>query len=86
MPPFPLPIHMYMKVIIVLMQTIVCTLVISVCFDQLTYTIPEQGGPLTITMTLSNPSSSEIALQVAGNDGSALGMFLYMYIRSTYVQ
>lgn len=49
------------------------TLVITVCFDPLNYATPEQGGPLTITMMLSNPSSSQIIVQATANDGSAVG-------------
>ena len=77
-----------MKVIYVCIHANICTIVISVCFDQSAYIIPEQGGPLTITMMLNNPSSSEIIVQAAANSGSALGMFLmyvYMLQLQTYV-
>ena len=46
---------------------------ITVCFDPLNYATPEQGGPLTITVMLSNPSSSQIVVQATANDGSAIG-------------
>ena len=52
---------------------VLCNLVITACFDPLNYTTPEQGGPLTIAMMLSNPSSSQISFQTIANDGSALG-------------
>lgn len=67
---------MYMNVTYLCVYASICTVVISVCFDQFAFTIPEQGGPLTIGMTLSNPSSSELIIQVVANDGSAFGMFL----------
>jgi len=47
--------------------------VISVCFAQLNVDTPEDGGPLTLTVTLDKSSSSEIIIQIVTNDGSATG-------------
>jgi len=47
--------------------------VITVCFAQLNIDTPEEGGPLTLTVTLDKPSSSEINIQITTNDGSATG-------------
>ena len=47
-------------------------------FDQSTYNIDENGGPLQPVLVLSNPSTYLIIAQVNSTDGSAVGEFNHM--------
>ena len=49
--------------------------VVIVNFDQSTYTIDEDDGPLQPVLILSNPSTHLINVQVNSTDGSAVGEF-----------
>ena len=42
-------------------------------FDQSTYIVDEDNGPVQPVLVLSNPSTVLIILQVNSTDGSALG-------------
>ena len=46
---------------------------IAVCFAQLNIDTPKEGEPLSLTVTLDKPSSSQIIIQITTNDGSATG-------------
>ena len=48
-------------------------------FDQSTYTIDEDNGPLQPVLVLSNPSTYLINVQVNSTDGSAIGEFTLNY-------
>ena len=42
-------------------------------FSQSTYSVNENAGPARPTLVLSNPSSTDITVQVTNTDGSATG-------------
>ena len=42
-------------------------------FNQSVYSVDENDGPAQLTMTLSNPSSTVVTVQVTTTDGSANG-------------
>ena len=44
-----------------------------VMFNQLMYNVDEDAGPAQLVLVLSNPSSSDITVQVITEDGSATG-------------
>ena len=52
-------------------------------FDQLTYTVDEDSGPLQPVLVLSNPSTHLIIVQVNSTDGSAVGEFNLYYKSSS---
>ena len=48
-------------------------LVVTVCFNQSTYSVDEDDGPAQPVLVLSNPSSTNITVQVRSNDITATG-------------
>ena len=46
---------------------------ITVMFDQSTYSVDEDAGPVQPVLVLSNPSSMEFNVTVTNTDGSATG-------------
>ena len=50
-------------------------LVTSVKFSQLAYSVGENNGMVQILLVLSNPSSTDITVQVSNTDGSASGEY-----------
>ena len=44
-----------------------------ISFDQSTYTVNEDDGPAQPVLVLSNPSSTDITVQVRSNDITATG-------------
>ena len=46
---------------------------IMVSFIQSTYSISEDAGPAQPVLVLSNPSSTDITVQVTNTDGTATG-------------
>ena len=50
-------------------------LVTSVKFSQSAYSVGENSGMVQITLVLSNPSSTDITIQVTNTDGSANGEY-----------
>ena len=49
-------------------------------FSQTTYSVNESDGSAQIGLVLSNPSSSDITVQVANIDGSATGEYCSILI------
>jgi len=45
----------------------------TVTFNQSTYNVDEDDGPLQPVLVLSNPSSTDITISVFSTDGSATG-------------
>lgn len=45
----------------------------TVAFNQLQYSIVEGNGPLKPLLVLSNPSSTNITIRIANDDGTATG-------------
>ena len=54
---------------------IIFNVVISITFDQPTYTIDEGVTPLVPTITLSNPASFYFSVSVLVEDGTATGEY-----------
>ena len=52
------------------------SLAITVMFSQTTYSVDEDDGPAQPTLVLSNPSSTDITVQVTSSGGSATGSIL----------
>ena len=52
---------------------IIYTVAINVTFDQSTYNINEDDGPVQPVLVLSNPSSTDITVQVRSRDITATG-------------
>ena len=50
-----------------------CSVVISVSFNQSTYNVDENAGPAQPVLVLSNPSSTDITVQVFSANGTATG-------------
>ena len=48
---------------------------ITVKFSQPTYSVNEDAGPMKPVLVLSNPSSTNITVQVFTTDGSATGEY-----------
>ena len=56
----------------------VCSLFVIatiVMFNQSVYNVDEDTGPAQLILVLSNPSSSDITVQVVTEDGSATGEY-----------
>ena len=49
------------------------SLAITVRFNQTTYNVDEDAGPAQPELVLSNPSSTDITVQLNSSDGSATG-------------
>ena len=47
----------------------------TVMFNQSMYNVDEDDGPAQLILVLSNPSSSDITVQVITEDGSATGKY-----------
>ena len=47
----------------------------TVMFNQSMYNVEEDDGPAQLILVLSNPSSSDITVQVITEDGSATGKY-----------
>ena len=61
------------KVIHLYMYDFVYLLVIAISFDQSTYTVNENGGPLKPVLVLSNSSTFDITVHIMNNDNTATG-------------
>ena len=48
-------------------------LVVTISFNQSTYSVDEDDGPAQPVLVLSNPSSTDISVQVRSNDITATG-------------
>ena len=61
-------------------------LAITVNFTHFTSSINENGGPLQPSLVLSNPSATDIIIEVFNTDGSATGEYcIVMYsLRSSW--
>ena len=51
-----------------------CGVAIVITFNQSTYSVDEDDGPVQPVLVLSNPSSTNITVKVLSTDGSATGM------------
>jgi len=49
------------------------TTAVTVSFSQSTYNLNEDSGPAQPVLILSNPSSTDITVQVSTSDGTATG-------------
>ena len=71
-----------------MINVIVFTLAITVIFNQSMYSVNEDAEPVQPVLVISNPSSTDITVQVTNTDGSATGEYCsilinynkYMYI------
>ena len=55
-------------------------LAITVNFEQSMYSVNENAGPAQPVLVLSNPSSTDITVQVFNTDGSATGEYCSILI------
>ena len=53
---------------------------ITVMFSETMYSVTESAGPAQPTIVLSNPSSTDITVQVTTTDGSATGEYCSILI------
>ena len=53
---------------------------ITVTFSRTTYSVDEDDGPAQPTLVLSNPSSTDITVEVTSRDGSATGEYCSILI------
>ena len=51
------------------------SIAITVMFNQSMYSVIESEGPARPTLVLSDPSSTDITVQVTSTDGSATGEY-----------
>ena len=51
---------------------------IAIAFDQSTYSINEDVGYIQLTLVLSNPSSTDITIQVTTTDKTATGKYIHI--------
>ena len=56
-------------------NVVVSFLVCNVRFEQSTYSVDEDDGPAQPVLVLSNPSSTDITVEVFNTDGSATGEY-----------
>ena len=56
------------------------SLAITVTFNQTTYSVDEDAGPAQPGLVLSNPSSTDITVEVATGGGSATGEYCSILI------
>ena len=54
-------------------------LVTSVNFSQSTYSVNENSGVIQPVLVLSNPSSTDITIEVTSTDGSATGKLMLFH-------
>ena len=52
---------------------VICYIVRAVCFNQSTYNINENSGPVQLVMVLSNPLTFGITVEIINNDNTANG-------------
>ena len=57
-----------------------CFLAITVMFNQSMYSVNEDAGPAQPVLVISNPSSTDITVQVTNTDGSATGEYCSILI------
>ena len=55
------------------MYYVVCYVVITVSFNQSTYSVNENSGPVQPVLVLSSPSTVNISVQIMNNDNTASG-------------
>ena len=55
-------------------------LAIMVSFEQSMYSVNENAGPVQLVLVLSNPSSTDITVQVTTTDGSSTGEYCSILI------
>ena len=60
----------------------ILSLVLTVMFNQTTYSVDEDDGPAQPTLVLSNPLATAITVQVINVDGSATGEYCSILINS----
>ena len=49
-------------------------------FNQSMYSVNEDAGPVQPVLVISNPSSTDITVQVTNTDGSATGEYCIIFI------
>ena len=54
---------------------------ITVMFSQTTYSVNENAGPAQPVLVLSNPSTSDVTVEVTTTDGSATGEYCSILIK-----
>ena len=59
---------------------ITLSLATTVKFNHSAYSINEDSGPLQPVLVLSNPSSTDITVEVFNTNISAIGKCMYLYI------
>ena len=59
-------------------------LAITVMFSQKMYSVNENAGPVQPLLVLSNPSSTDITVEVFNTDGSATGEYCSILITVIY--
>ena len=64
---------MYVFILYGLEMMILLFVAITVMFNQSTYSVVENAGPARPVLVLSNPSTTDITVQVTNTDGSATG-------------
>ena len=55
-------------------------LAITVSFSKTTYSVDEDAGPAQPTLVLSNPSATDITVEVTSGGGSATGEYCSILI------
>ena len=70
----------YMDIIKVSLIFFLFLLAITVSFEQSMYSVNENAGPAQPVLVLSNPSSTDITVQVFNTDGSATGEYCSILI------
>jgi len=55
---------------------ILYTLVCIVSFEQAAYSVNEDAGPVQLVLVLSNPSSTDVTVELLSTDGTAIGKFV----------
>ena len=58
---------------ILYMYHVICYVVITVSFNQSTYSVNENSGPVQPVLVLSNPSTIDITVEIMNNDNTAIG-------------
>ena len=51
----------------------ICFVAATVSFEQQTYNVNESNEKVQVVLVLSNPSSTDIIIEVVNTDGSAIG-------------
>ena len=58
---------------------------LNIYFNQSTYIINEDDGPAQPVLVLSNPSSTDITVQVEATNGSATGKYIIIICLNVFV-